>query len=76
MDMRHVARTAWSLLWRRLSELSRRARLTGLSMLLLAAALFEPHWNTTRAAFDYVVTLDVTQSMNVRDYELDGEPTS
>lgn len=76
MDTRHVARTAWSLLWRRLSELSRRARLTGLSMLLLAAALFEPHWNTTRAAFDYVVTLDVTQSMNVRDYELDGEPTS
>ena len=45
-------------------------------MLLLAAALFEPHWNTTRAAFDFVVTLDITQSMNVRDYEFGGEPVS
>lgn len=70
------ATTAWSLLLQRLAGLSRRARLTGLAMLALAAALFEPHWNTTRPAFDYVVTLDVTQSMNVRDYELDGAPAS
>lgn len=45
-------------------------------MLLLAAALFGPHWNTTRPAFDYVVAIDVTQSMNVRDYEINGEPVS
>lgn len=45
-------------------------------MLLLIAALFEPHWNTTRPAFDYVVTLDITQSMNVRDYQLEGKPAS
>ena len=45
-------------------------------MLLLVAALFEPHWNTTRAAFDYVVALDITQSMNVLDHEINGEPVS
>ncbi|HNB79001.1 MAG TPA: VWA domain-containing protein [Rhodocyclaceae bacterium] len=59
-----------------LRGLSMRSRLTGVAMLLLLIALFEPHWKTTRDAFDFVVTLDVTQSMNVMDYEIDGKETS
>lgn len=76
MDVRAAAGIALSSLWRRVGELSARARLTGLAMLLLAAALFEPRWNTTRAAVDYVVALDITQSMNVLDYEIAGRPLS
>lgn len=76
MDIRAATETVWSLIRRRLGELSPRARLTGLAMLLLAAALFEPRWNTTRPAVDDVVALDITQSMNVLDYEIAGRPVS
>jgi mxaL protein len=33
-------------------------------------------FETPRAAYDYLVVFDITQSMNVADYELDGVPTS
>lgn len=59
-----------------LRGLSMRSRLTGIAMLLLLISLFEPHWKTTRDAFDFVVTLDVSQSMNVPDYAIDGKETS
>ena len=74
--LRERVRSGGALLRQRLAALPLRAKLTGAAMLLLAAALFGPHWNTTRPAFDYVVTIDVSQSMNVRDYELDGAPAS
>lgn len=63
-------------LWPTLRALSRRARLTGLALLLLLATLFEPRWNATRDAYDFLVVLDVTQSMNVADHLLDGKPVS
>ena len=62
--------------WSRLRSLSRRAQLTGVAMLLLGACLFEPRWTTTRNAYDFVITLDITQSMNVADVEIDGKPAS
>lgn len=77
--MRHVAQTALQLVRRaaqRVVALPLRARLTGVALLLLCAALFEPHWTITRKAYDLVFTIDVTQSMNVLDYEIDGQPAS
>jgi mxaL protein len=44
--------------------------------LALAACLFEPSWPLQRALFDHVVVLDVTQSMNVADQQLDDRPVS
>jgi mxaL protein len=35
-----------------------------------------PPINTSRATYDYIVVFDITQSMNVRDYEMDGSPVS
>jgi mxaL protein len=39
-------------------------------------AIFLPPIQTSRAAYDYLVVFDITQSMNVEDYELDGLPVS
>ncbi|HYP85428.1 vWA domain-containing protein [Variovorax sp.] len=44
--------------------------------LLLAAALFDPGVTMERDRFDHVVVLDVTQSMNVTDAQIDGRPVS
>lgn len=60
----------------RLRSLSARSRLTAIAMLLLAAALFEPHWNMAREAYDFVAVIDITQSMNVLDYEIGGKSVS
>lgn len=62
--------------WRRLRSLSPRTALTGVAMLLLVAAMLGPRWATTHSAYDFVVVLDITQSMNVLDYEIDGKPVS
>lgn len=53
-----------------------RTRSIGMAMLLLVATLFEPHWTLTRNAYDFVVAIDITQSMNVADYQIDGKPVS
>jgi mxaL protein len=47
-----------------------------LALILLIAAVCMPLFNTSRATYDYVVVFDITQSMNVQDYELDGSPVS
>lgn len=60
----------------RLRSQTRRTWLMTLSTVLLAATLFEPRWNTTRDAYDLIITLDITQSMNVTDYEVDGQSVS
>ncbi|OYW27359.1 MAG: MxaL protein, partial [Methyloversatilis sp. 12-65-5] len=44
--------------------------------LLLVAAVALPPFMLQRATFHYLVTFDITQSMNTRDYELDGKPVS
>ena len=44
--------------------------------LALAAGLLDPQVTVERALFDHVVVLDVTQSMNVTDEQLDGQPIS
>ena len=66
-------RIAEHALWRR----TRRA-LRGEGILLLPAALLlliatvMPQVPVTRDAYDHLVIFDVTQSMNVEDYEIDG----
>jgi mxaL protein len=49
---------------------------TWIAFILLLAAVFMPTFETPRAAYDYLVVFDITQSMNVEDYEIDGMPTS
>lgn len=46
------------------------------ALLLLAFALAVPKLPVTRDAYDHVVIFDVSQSMNVEDYQLDGAPVS
>jgi mxaL protein len=51
-------------------------RLAWIAFVLLLAAVFIPRINTPRTAYDYIVVFDITQSMNVADYEIDGAPVS
>jgi mxaL protein len=46
------------------------------AFLLLWVAILLPPINTSRATYDYLVVFDITQSMNVEDYELNGAPVS
>jgi len=46
------------------------------ALILLLAALFLPAAKLPRATYTYIVFIDITQSMNVPDYELDGVPVS
>jgi mxaL protein len=46
------------------------------ALLLLLAALFLPAIQMPRDTYDWIVFIDITQSMNVEDYELDGVPVS
>lgn len=60
--------------WR--GALHQDSRLIALALLLLIVALVIPAVKLPRNAYDYVVIFDISQSMNVEDYELDGEPVS
>src|SRR5690349_8865046 len=44
--------------------------------LLLLVALVLPPFKVPRSTYTYVVFFDITQSMNVMDYEIDGAPVS
>lgn len=46
------------------------------ALVLLLCGIFLPPFNMPRATYDYLVVFDITQSMNVEDYELDGSPVS
>ncbi len=48
----------------------------GAALLLLAAALLLPPITLPRDTYDHLVVFDLTQSMNVTDYEIDGNPAS
>lgn len=52
------------------------SRAIGLAMLLLLVALVMPTVNLPRNAYDYIVVFDISQSMNVEDYDRDGTPVS
>jgi mxaL protein len=54
---------------------SRARSLTGALVLLLLALLAAPI-PLPRSAYDYVFVFDITQSMNVEDYDIDGVPFS
>jgi len=47
-----------------------------MAMLLLLVAMFLPPIPIRRAAYDTIVVFDITQSMNVEDYEMDGRRVS
>jgi mxaL protein len=47
-----------------------------LAFVLLLAAIFMPPFDVWRGTYDYLVVFDITQSMNVEDYDLDGVPVS
>ncbi len=51
-------------------------RTISLAVTLLVIALFLPPFDVPRVAFDYVVVFDISQSMNVEDYDLNGKPVS
>jgi mxaL protein len=48
----------------------------GIALTFLLAAVFMPRFDTPRTTYDYLVVFDITQSMNVEDYELAGAPVS
>ncbi|MBB3769541.1 mxaL protein [Angulomicrobium tetraedrale] len=50
--------------------------LLAMAFLTLIAALLLPRLTLTREARDLLVVIDVTGSMNVRDYEVDGVPAA
>ncbi len=47
-----------------------------LASLLLIVALLLPPIDVPRSSFDYIVVFDISQSMNVEDYEIGGKPVS
>ena len=51
-------------------------RTPAIAFLLLLTAILLPPINAPRTTYDYLVVFDITQSMNVEDYELDGVPVS
>lgn len=61
---------------KRAFRLDRSTRAAAIALVLLVAAVLMPPFNTPRATYDYLVVFDITQSMNVEDYELDGVPAS
>lgn len=46
------------------------------AFLFLLAAILLPPINTPQTTYDYLVVFDITQSMNVEDYESNGVPLS
>jgi mxaL protein len=46
------------------------------ALLLLACALWLPKVNLPRKTYSYIVVFDITQSMNVEDYDLHDRPVS
>jgi mxaL protein len=58
------------------SALDRESRAISVALVLLLLALVIPGAHAPRSTYNYIVVFDITQSMNVRDYELDGVPVS
>jgi mxaL protein len=56
--------------------LDRDSLAAGVAFVLLLAALFMPPFAAQRSTYNYLIVFDITQSMNVEDYEIGGLPTS
>lgn len=56
--------------------LDRDALAIGVAFVLLLAAIFMPPFDAQRSTYNYLVVFDITQSMNVEDYEIGGLPAS
>lgn len=72
-------RDAPSTLWQRLRASLRHHRdrwLIGAAATALAGTFVHPGVTWQRSVFEQVVVLDITQSMNVTDVQLDGQPVS
>jgi mxaL protein len=54
----------------------RSSRLLWLALALLLVALFAPRAKLPHDSYEFIVFFDITQSMDVQDYELDGSPVS
>jgi mxaL protein len=52
------------------------SRLLWVALFLLVVALFAPRVNLPHDTYEYIVFFDITQSMDVQDYEIDGLPVS
>jgi mxaL protein len=52
------------------------SRAIALALLLLLVALVMPRVDLPHDAYDYLLVFDISQSMNVEDYALDGTPVS
>jgi mxaL protein len=66
-------------LWQRLRTSWRHSRdrwLLCAAALALAGCFLNPGWTMERSLFEHVIVLDVTQSMNVTDQQLDGKAVS
>ena len=64
-------------MWRALrSPFEPGSRAISAALLLLLCGLLLPQVNLPRNTYSYVVVFDITQSMNVEDYDLDGLPVS
>ncbi len=64
-------------LWRLLrSPFEPGSRAITAALVLLLLGLFLPQVNLPRKSYSYIVVFDITQSMNVEDYDLDGMPVS
>jgi len=46
------------------------------ALILLLVAVLIPRIQLPRSTFDYIIVFDISQSMNVEDYELNGMPIS
>ena len=55
---------------------AKESRAFAVAFLLLLVALFLPAFALPRAVHTYLVFIDISQSMNVEDYEQDGAPIS
>jgi mxaL protein len=58
------------------SLFERDSRALVIALALLLVALLMPRINLPRDSYDTLVVFDLTQSMNVEDYEIDGQPVS
>jgi len=65
--------SAWTM---RLARLDRELISIALVLGLLLLALLMPRVELPRDSYSYIVVFDISQSMNVEDYELDGVPVS
>ncbi len=66
-------------LWQRLRASLRHSRdrwLIGAAATALAGTFLHPGLTLQRSVFEQVVVLDITQSMNVTDVQIDGQPVS